>query len=199
MQAPPLLLAWVLAALSAPAPFRAGAQQNANRSDTIAIVRAVIDHLRAAFPRDSVVVDPHLASGTRLPVDSFVASIGARLGAEEDIVPCQRQSPDTCHLEAHLLVRVDSMLVGQTTAEVVVHFWTGGTSALMPVAQKWRKFFVKRRGREWEYSRASRRVQITERVPMRPTSELLVTERLPLSPSESTCRLYSQPRSWQSI
>jgi len=91
------LLPWLFVAVSVLAPARVGgAQRDGNASDTVAIVRAVLDHIRTGFPRDSVVIDPRSASGRRLPVDSLAANIGARLGAEEDLVRCRGQTPDTC-------------------------------------------------------------------------------------------------------
>jgi hypothetical protein len=160
-----LLVSWLSAAISMSAPAQvAGAQRDRNASDTVAIVRAVLDHIRPDFPHDSVVIDPHAASGRRLPVDSLAASIGARLGAEEDVVPCRGQTPDTCHLEAHLLVRIDSVFVGPRTAEVFVHLWKRGVSTLMPVAQEWRRFYVENRNSRWRFARADRRIQVTESV-----------------------------------
>src|SRR5919197_746845 len=96
------------------------AQVYTEASDTAAVIRAVLDHIRASFPRDSVVIDTRSASGRPLPIDSLARSIGAELGAEEDVVPCRGATPDTCYLRARLLVRIDSVFLGKRTAEVYV-------------------------------------------------------------------------------
>ena len=140
----------------------ASAQRGPTAADTVAIVGAVLDHIRSDFPPDSVVVDPHSASGKRLPLDSLVVRLRGRVAAEKDILQCRAERPDTCHLGARLLLRVDSLLIREQQAEVFLHFWKPADSKLMPVAQLLKRFYVEKRDGRWHFARADRRVRVTD-------------------------------------
>lgn len=179
---PILLIAWVaLATPTSALTTAAGAQEHATTADTSAIIRSVIEHLRTDFPRDSIVIDTRSASGVRLPIESLASIVGARLGQKEDVVRCRGESPDTCHVSARLFFRIDSVSIGGAAADVFVHFWTPSTSTLMPVAQVMRRFYVERRGGKWEFTRADRRVRVSD---VAPTHLLNVAVRLRIDLSQ---------------
>ena len=142
----------------------AEAQQRPAAADTIAIVRPVLDHLRPEFPRDSFFIDTHTAAGALVPLDTLAVSMGATVGAENTVIQCRRERPDACHMDARLLLRVDSILVRRDTADVFIHLWKPGASALLPIAQVERRFSVVRRRGTWRFARAARRVQVSQRL-----------------------------------
>ena len=142
------------------AATQATAQRPSSSRDTVGVVMAVLKQLRFTFPPRSVFIDPSDASGQRLMPDSIAASIGARIGAVDDIVQCTEQNPSTCHVNASLVLRLDSMSMGGERAVVVVHTWRPASSKLMPVEHVRQRYFVQRRAGVW-VAKADRRIQVS--------------------------------------
>jgi len=138
----------------------ATAQRPSPARDTVGVIIAVLKQLRLTFPPQSVFIDPFDASGKRLMPDSIAASVGARIGAVDDIVRCTQQNPSTCRVDASLMLRLDSMSIDGQRAVVVVHTWRPASSELMPVAHMWRRYFVQRRAGVW-VAKADPRIEVS--------------------------------------
>jgi hypothetical protein len=129
-----LVTSLVVLVASVASPARVAAQQEAP-----AIMVAAARWALRSLPSGTVRLDPHrTGDGPPLAAAQAVArELGAELGTLEQIRVCQDVTrPETCRLEADVLLAVAAPRVDRDRARVRVYAWHRTGSAREPVARR---------------------------------------------------------------